>query len=348
MLTCLAKLIAHSLFALRRSGASVLSLIVVTTVATAFATVGAATLLDGRRVPTEVSDASALGTFISANGTTSTEWQIAGPSGPGFVDDAGALDILPNVSLAGAPGTGALQMGQMTGSTTLPTGALSWTAAAGKALTCSAKASSSLNTTTGTMTVDGPTVSLGPTTATVVNIGNNATKDPTINIGDQTAASGQTISIGGGAVTLGAGTGQTATWTPTELVFAFSRISSLNFGGGLLTLTGAIININGQQANTPTSPLACGTGGTISIPAESAMPITTGTLASDCVLDFSANGQSGWTVFLDMSGVTVNASFGIVFKNGTVSVRYVSTSIFSGTLATVVTINPTNSLAVNW
>ena len=50
MLTGLAKLIAHSLFALRRSGASVLSLIVVTTVATAFATVGAATLLDGRRV----------------------------------------------------------------------------------------------------------------------------------------------------------------------------------------------------------------------------------------------------------------------------------------------------------
>ena len=34
MLTGLAKLIAHSLFALRRSGASVLSLIVVTTVAT--------------------------------------------------------------------------------------------------------------------------------------------------------------------------------------------------------------------------------------------------------------------------------------------------------------------------
>src|SRR5208282_3443649 len=78
-----------------------------------------------RRTAGTVGAVGAASTFISANGTTANGWQLGGPSGPGFVVDAGALDILPNVSLAGAPGTGALQLGQMTGSTALPTGSLS-------------------------------------------------------------------------------------------------------------------------------------------------------------------------------------------------------------------------------
>jgi hypothetical protein len=40
-------------------------------------------------------DASATGSFITANGTTATSWQLAGPSGPGMQDDGGALTLFP-------------------------------------------------------------------------------------------------------------------------------------------------------------------------------------------------------------------------------------------------------------
>lgn len=115
MLVSIAKLLAYVAFAFARpfvfvrQNRTLLSLFTVTAVASVLATLGATVLLGARGAPlTENADASALGSFVSANGTTANEWQIAGPNGPGFVDDAGALDLLPNVSLAGAPGTGTL------------------------------------------------------------------------------------------------------------------------------------------------------------------------------------------------------------------------------------------------
>jgi hypothetical protein len=48
-----------------------------------------------------------------------------------------------------------------------------------------------------------------------------------------------------------------------------------------------------------------------------------------------------------MSGVTLGATFGVVFTNGTATKTYVSSSVLSGTLATVWT-HGTNTLAVNF
>ena len=420
MLTGLAKLIAHALFALRRSGTSVLSLIVVTTVATVFATVVAATLLDGRRAPAEVSDASALGTFISANGTTSAEWQIAGASGPGFYDDAGAIEFLPNVSLVGT-GDAGLVFGAMTGTTTLPTGALSWTGATGQALTCSAQANSSISTSVGTMSVDGPTVALGNVSAATVNIGGKTSA--TVNVGDQTAstatgtinlgpsgfgtASNESVNINTGTtggvfngnfevqsstmvmrqsttdfIEMGLGHTPNTKVIPGGLTVVNSAGTS-TFDGNTLTfargatvgdptLTGVLVlnaanltdleaagNVIAQVETTglflfagsgfgpgaSSGTIACGTGGTQVVPAGFGFAVTSGVLTSNCVLDFTTNNTGEF--LLDMSGVTLGATFGVTFKNGTASKTFLSANVLSDTLAHVYTYGA-NTLAASY
>ncbi len=99
--------------------------------------------------------------------------------------------------------------------------------------------------------------------------------------------------------------------------------------------------------NSPDT-LACGTGGTqtvISAP-HPGIIVTSGTLGSNCVLDFSTNASNG-IYQLDMSGVTLGATFGVQFKNGTATKTYTSAGVISGTLATVWT-HGANTLAVNF
>ena len=102
---------------------------------------------------------------------------------------------------------------------------------------------------------------------------------------------------------------------------------------------------------TTASAVACGTGGTQTITSAQAIRpgliVTTGTLASNCVLDFSTNASNGWFT-LDMSGATVGSTYGIEFKNGSATNTILSTGVLTGqTLATVWT-HGTNTLAVNW
>lgn len=103
-------------------------------------------------------------------------------------------------------------------------------------------------------------------------------------------------------------------------------------------------------ASTP-GAIACGTGGTQTISAgQSITPgliVTSGTLSSNCVLDFSTNASTGWYQ-LDMSGVTLGATFGVQFKNGSATSTVVSTGVLAGqTLATVWT-HGANTIAVNY
>ena len=408
MLAVFVRLVAHVLFAFWKAAAFVRARLAVRlvlgTVATVLVTsfiaaVAVLIVLSSRRAAEPsggLADAGALGTFISANGTTANEWQIAGPTGPGFVDDAGALDILPNVNLAGAPGTGALQFGQMTGATTLPTGPL----------TCSS---------TSTVSFDGTSISIGPSTASTVNIGGKASG--TVKVGDQSATPTGSIFLGppsGTAsqesVTINTGTtGGTfeGNFTVVSSTFRMAEASTdllllganapsgstteilptgVNVGNGDAVLSSTALNVGssssqmtfgntggglginsggnawslfvggtpvatvsstgfGPVVNPPT--LTCGIGGTQVVPTDAfGLVVTTGTLTSNCVLDFSTNAYSGLFV-VDLSGATPGATFGVEFKNGTATETYLSTSVFAGTLATVWT-HGVNTLAVNW
>lgn len=273
-----------------------------------------------------------LASFITANGTTANEWQIAGPTGPGFVDDAGALDILPNVNLAGAPGTGALQFGQLTGPTALPTGALTWASNAAGAL--------SLRTDGGTATIDGLTVNVGTAEATTVNL---ATSDSaTVNIGKQSFPAANAINLGyttnfGSpivAVTSGSSSNNTV----------FAGFDGSNNIGNFLAV-GPTFRPN--SSHTGVSGIVCAAGGTFAVqPVSFGISVTTTTLTSNCVINFATSASNGLFI-LDMSGATVGSTFGIVFENGTATKTYLSTSVFSGTLAIVWTYGA-NTLAVTW
>lgn len=91
------------------------------------------------------------------------------------------LTLGAGISLAAAAGATALSFGSATGDTALPTGALSWAGASGKAgsivstgaaITLTADAASTWKTSTGALNIDAATsINLGPTTATGVAIG---------------------------------------------------------------------------------------------------------------------------------------------------------------------------------
>ncbi len=75
------------------------------------------------------------------------------------------------------------------------------------------------------------------------------------------------------------------------------------------------------------SPISCSTGGTQTVTAAQAgtpgLAITSGTLSSDCTIDFSTNGSSGWYQ-IDVSGSITLNGHNLVFKNGTQSQTYSS------------------------
>jgi len=102
------------------------------------------------------------------------------------------------------------------------------------------------------------------------------------------------------------------------------------------------IDLNSSQT------IALGTGGTQTVPASPTpgLIVTSGTFSSNGTIDFTTNASNGFYV-LDMSGVTLGATFGVVFKNGTATKTYTSSSVLSGSLALVWT-HGANTLAVNF
>ena len=113
--------------------------------------------------------------------------------------------------------------------------------------------------------------------------------------------------------------------------------------------TGAKFSLTtGSQVSQSQQTIACSTGGTQTVAANPTPQIivTSGTLTSNCTLDFSVNAALG-CFDLDMSGVTLGATFGVVFSNGTATKTYTSAGVLSGTLARICT-HGANTLAVNF
>jgi hypothetical protein len=311
MLDLLARIVAHVAFpflrpwAFIRANRTLLSLIVVTGIATVFATVGA-TALDRHEDVPDGQDASASGTFISANGTTSSEWQVAGPAGPnisGAISDAGTA-----------------------------------------------------------ISVNGTTANLGPTAATA-NIGNS---NATVNINTTDLTVGLFINSGAFVLTGESGdilamnannTGNVTDYAAGQTTYPVGTITG---SAGDFNITGftqldlqeqATIMLSmtstGMVPKACTDGLGCGVGGTVTVQGSCVgLVITSGTLSSTCVIDFSTNASSG-IFFADMSGATPGATFGIQFKNGTATKTYLSTGVIAGTLATVWT-HGANTLAVTY
>jgi hypothetical protein len=120
------------------------------------------------------------------------------------------------------------------------------------------------------------------------------------------------------------------------LSFNVNNVAVATATGSLITLTQPVTassTIAATGAITHPSPqtLGCGTGGTVTVASSptSGFIVTSGTLASNCTLDFGTNATSGDFV-LDMSGVTLGTSFGVIFKNGTSS----SATFLSGSVIT--------------
>lgn len=105
---------------------------------------------------------------------------------------------------------------------------------------------------------------------------------------------------------------------------------------GSVAITGAetvstTLGVAGAFNHTSPQTIACGTGGTQAVASSpsSGLIVTSGTLSSNCTIDFSTNASSG-EYTLDMGGVTLGTSFGVIFKNGTTS----SATFLSGSVIT--------------
>ena len=284
----------------------------------------------------------ANGTFITANGTTANDWQVAGPAGPGLYEgDAGGIIVeleggaTQIVDFGDTPSTVTVQPSvSLVGS-----GNLTWATSAANLV--------SLTTDGGTATIDGKTLSLGAAQATTINIGTNsgAVTAPTINIGAQGGSPNQTIRLGRTEGSSGSPiiTLESNSETPSALFSVYSVAGSTT--APLLTLGPNFEPGTGTGGIT----YPCGTGGTQTInPVSYGLTVTTGTLSSNCIIDFGANNPTG-LFYVDLSGATPGATFGIQFKNGSAaSSVFTSSLVPSGvTLATVWT-HGANTLAVSY
>ena len=174
-------------------------------------------------------------------------------------------------SLAGSAGTGALSFGSYTGDTTLPTGAVSWTGAASKAvsliaaaaaITITAAAASVWKTTVSTLTVDAATLlNLGVTDATSVAIGRAG---QAVDLkGHTTVDANQDLSgaAGTGRVLFGSMTG-VSTMPTGNMTWTGASGSNLNLtaaGVGTVTIESATGTINiGASVGARTVNIATG------------------------------------------------------------------------------------------
>jgi hypothetical protein len=276
-------------------------------------------------------------TYIVANGTTAPAWQLNGSAGPNLNANGAALESRNAAnsayadfqgmggtfaSFTGTAGSGGVNLGSMTGTTFLPTGDLSWTGATSSRLRLHAAGNSIVNTTSGAqMEVEAEGGGL-------LLIGANTTNNVDICQGSSLASPTCNISIG---VSDG---------------FGASILNIFNSGFSAPGTRGDFLQLGPNFSPKVDSTYACGTGGTEVIGANAfGVVVTTGTLTSNCVLNFATNDPTG-IFYVDMSGVTLNATFGIVFENGTATQTVLSTSN-AGTLATVWT-HGANTLAVRW
>jgi hypothetical protein len=122
-------------------------------------------------------------------------------------------------------------------------------------------------------------------------------------------------------------------------------------GASASTISATSLGVVGTLVHTSPQTVACGTGGTATVASSptSGLIVTSGTLSSNCTIDFSTNATSG-EFTLDMGGVTLGASFGVIFKNGTSSsATFLSGSVLTtgDTLAKVWT-HGANTLAVQY
>ena len=130
-----------------------------------------------------------------------------------------AITLAANISLSGAAGTGALSLGSMTGDATLPTGSISWTAAATKTLTLSAAGAASITSSAGALTLTAAASSTWSTSAGALTI---------------TSAAAATWRTAAGALTVDAAAGlQLGTSTATSVSIGASGIST-TVNGNLL------------------------------------------------------------------------------------------------------------------
>ena len=115
----------------------------------------------------------------------------------------------------------------------------------------------------------------------------------------------------GGVLTLSAGVGGTSG----------SATAGIRGLIGMLGLVGGSSTTPfGWAGQTSPNTVACGTGGTQTISAAQAIIpfflVTSGTLGSNCIIDFGTNAVTGMYV-VDLSGLGSLATFTVGFKNGT-------------------------------
>ncbi len=118
------------------------------------------------------------------------------------------------------------------------------------------------------------------------------------------------------------------------------------------TLVGISLPVGGYSTtpfswSTTASAIVCGTGGTQTITAAQAitpgLTVTTGTLSSPCILDFSTNASTGFYV-VDTTGVGTITTQNLEFKNGT---QTQSLSALPAGGAVLVWTHGTNHIVVN-
>ena len=218
------------------------------------------------------------GAAITITGGAASTWStssgaltVSGAGGANFqyngttvvdvgVTNSAKVTLAANKSLAGAAGTGALEFGSMTGDTALPTGAVSWAGASGKALslvatgaalTLTGAAASTWSTSSGALTITSAVAATWSTAAGALtvsgadgmNLQRNGTTLADVGVTSSskvTLAAGISLSAAAGAsgIDLGSGTGDSA--LPTGSISwagASGKTVSLVSTAGAVTIT---------------------------------------------------------------------------------------------------------------
>lgn len=249
------------------------------------------------------------------------------------------------------------------------------------ASTLSFSQASTVKTTVGNFAVDSAaTLNLGTTNATTVNVGSAATAtsvtlDATTSVAVLIGGSSVTTTSASGShpsidVTYSSGlsnqrwsevytTGVSAGSSANGLSLTTSELSSttngtIGLGDNTHAFSGLYAQLLGGSTTVPLAwaatagAIACGTGGTQTVSAAQAatpgLSVTTGTLSSDCILDFGTNAVTGWYL-VDINGITLGA-FHLSFKNGTTTQSLTTALIPAGGLVLVWT-HGANKIAIN-
>lgn len=276
----------------------------------------------------------ANGTFIAANGTTSNSWLIGGPSGPGIYNDAGSIILTAesdggvtgeNVYVQGAPGETNTRHSQ------------------GGAVLVQGGPASGLQSNGGNVSVIGGSVQSGNSaqSGSVLIAGGGGLDDGGSSPGNVNIVAGALPGTAGNINIYGGGVQNTAF---ANVTFSGSGNAFFNYAAGNVFSLEATGFVPGTTGGT----FSCGAGDTYTVPGTNmGLSVTTSpTLTSNCIIDFTTGASSGFYL-VDLSGVTLGATFGVQFKNGTATLLYTTASTVSGPLAVVWTHGP-DTLAVSY